>query len=219
MSRKDNVVQAPRCEPLPPRPIAVTLQEFNEPRPSFSSNVQHITKRSFFFGLGDAHFTLRQPYTECFWVSQPEDVSDFESVKVTAHDFESDHSSIEYEVLIDNSHRRPVLPENKNVAFNELLRPGRPLRFAPDTVQPVQVYKNSEPVSISVAEAAELSDAVYTVTYTPADINSAKTVQINGDRIQVIVTMRLFDTQQREPYIENLFLKGYEGGITWRQIM
>ena len=219
MSRKDNRDRAPRCEPLPPRPPALTLVEFNQPQPTFSSDVQHIKKKSFFFGIDESHFTLRQPFEQSFWASHPIDISLFEEIKLIAHDFEGDRSSIEYTFIFEDGRHVPVFPENKTAVHQESVGIGKDIRFVPSTERPIHVFDNGILSDVFLEDALEESPGRFTVSYVPSDIRKATIVPAEGNFLRVGITMRLYDKQTPEPYVEGLFLKGYEGGITWRQVI
>ena len=79
----------------------------------------------------------------------------------------SGQSSIDLSIL-DGIKELPILPLTTTRVFHERIYPGLPLRVPIDTSQPVQVYLDGVPVSISAAAAILSKEENYTVSYSPS---------------------------------------------------
>ena len=209
-----------RCHPMPPTPPQLMLTDFNEPKPSLTSDVQFVRKNDFFFGMDESFFVSRQPYAETFWVSAPVDINDFQEIKLSVQDFEPEHASIEYSLIFDDNLTLPVLPENKPAILHEKIAPGDTPRFSPDPAEPILIKQDNQPTDLTLQTLESMPEgSVYSVVYTPIDTETATTFATSHKTVRVAITMRLYDIQLREPYVEHIYLKGYEGAITWKRII
>ena len=121
-----------------------------------------------------------------------------------------ERGSIEYS-LINGSEIIPILPENETQAVDEKIFYKSPTRFAVDTKYPVVIKKNNEIVDMSLYNAINSNDGVYTVTYTPV-INAISSL-INGT-VKIKVIIRSYDTNHLT-FIKSIKIKKYGGNNLW----
>lgn len=121
---------------------------------------------------------------------------------------ENDDTSEILWYIVDGGTEIPVLPRSQKTVKNERLYPNMGTRFTVDSSMPTVIKKNG--VTVSTINDEELTDNVYTVSYTP--LNAWDIVPSNNTvRIKLIVN-RYGDNA---PIISNVGLRKKGRELAW----
>jgi hypothetical protein len=197
--------------PPPPPPARPRLEEFNVPRPTFTSDLQRVTKFSYFFGIDELNFKRRELNEVCCHITKNILIGNSEELELDVSYSAKEHASVEF-YIVDDQKEYPILPIGDDMVKNEKIFFKMPLRFKMDTNKPFTIKKDGEVVNISVEEAMNANDGLYTIDYHPIDGHSHVPTN-NVVRLKTI--LRLYDKDAEPPYVKSAALRGYGGEALW----
>ena len=193
--------------PPPPPPARPKLEQFNVPRP----DLQRVTKFSYFFGIDELNFKRRELNEVCCHITKNILIGNSEELELDVSYSAKEHASVEF-YIVDGQKEYPILPIGDDMVKNEKIFFKMPLRFKMDTNKPFTIKKDGEVVNISVEEAMNANDGLYTIDYYPIDGHSHVPTN-NVVRLKTI--LRLYDKDAEPPYVKSAALRGYGGEALW----
>jgi hypothetical protein len=121
-----------------------------------------------------------------------------------------ERGSIEYS-LINGTEVIPILPENQTKVLDERIFYKSPTRFTVDNTQDIIIKKDGEIINISLYQAINSNDGIYTVSYTPV-LNTISSLINESVKVKVII--RTYDVDH-PCYVSNIKIKKYGGNELW----
>lgn len=209
-------IEIPIIPPVQPI-IYPPFISWNEPAPTFSSNLKEVSKYSYFFGLDKLEIKNVEANQNCCFISQEillGNISEDCYIQFEGGSITSDSSSVEFYIL-DGGLEFPMLPIGNKLISNEKLFFGLDTRFAVDLSKEVIIKKNGFVVDMSLEKAKQSNDGIYTVTYYTTDEHSYKPI---NSSIKLKVIMRLYKKGTNSPYINKMKIRKFGGGTLWKDI-
>jgi hypothetical protein len=189
---------------------------FNVPYPTYSSKAEVVSKYSYFFGVDKVKLSNRLIKQNCCFISQDISIGQLEVGEFIQLDTEyitGDQSSIEF-YIIDGSMEKPIMPIVDTIISDEKVFYGLPSRFSIDESLKPEVKRNGMLVDLTFSQAKQLNDALYTVSYKP--VESYDYIALNST-IKVKVVMRLYDKNNKVPYISKMKIRKFGGNGLWKE--
>jgi hypothetical protein len=184
--------------------------------PTFHADRKTLSSYSYAFGLDKLKLYNAVVQQNCCFMSQEIPVGTFsegEYIQIDARYQITNVSSVEF-YIIDGSIETPVLPSNDTEAFNERIFYGVRPRFSVDTTKPITVKRDGIEVNITIDQAMQMNNGLYTASYTPLDGKNYKPI---SDTVKVKVIMRLYDKFSCAPYITKMKIRKYGRNGLWQQ--
>lgn len=196
--------------------------DFNEPIPTFKSNLTRTKKYIYYFGLDQVEAkNVQIDKTSCIVSSYIEvgNLGDEDYIQIDASYYSDANSSIEF-YIIDGEKEVPLLPINTSSVEHESLFVNLFTRFDIDTSKPVVVRNNgticSKPYLDVISKIDLWKDSSnrheYTISYTPLGGVNYKPI---NTKIQVKAIIRCYTVTDNPPYIENVCIRKYMKAGLW----
>lgn len=201
--------------PPPPRPMPPSepaYETFNVPMPTFSSNLQRQSRFIYFFGIDKVE--AKNIKIENTAIRQFAEVktNGAEWITLETQHYAPDKTGIEYS-LIDGTSEIPILPNGETTVMNERLFPNLETRFTVDRI--IDIRRNGEVVNLSIDEAKNKRDGLYSVSY---ETSNANTYRPTTETVGVKATLRSYSEDVDHPYIEGVQVRLYGGeGVLWQE--
>lgn len=149
----------------PPPPPFI---EFDEPMPTFNSDLKKLNKYTYFFGIDDMQLRHVSLNPTCCFISKSIELGTLdegEYIELDASYSADENSSIEF-YIIDGTNEIPIVPIKDTLIKNEKVFTGYETRFKVDKSKQVIVKRDGVTTNVSLDEAL-LNNQNYVLTYTP----------------------------------------------------
>ena len=195
-----------------PLPKSLTIETDNQNANYTEPSATKETKYIYRFGLDSVSIVNKTPTPISGYISQPMDIGTVSYIQLLVDQDEAD-TSTEYSI-IENNQETPILPVGQTHIVNEQLFIGLPLRFTPDTTQPIVIKKNGVETQMSISDLNKMTTTdVYTVSYTP--IKQSINYYPKTSSIKVKVIQRISSDNELPPTIRSLVIQRYGGTKLW----
>lgn len=202
----------------PPRP---SFKNFNEPVPTFKSDLKKAHKFSYFSGIDLLEAKRMETNPEVCFISKSVFVGslkEWEYIEFDAKYFCDEASCVEF-YIIDGEKEIPILPLSDNTVQNEKIFFEMDTRFPINMEQSILVKQGTRATNLSFNEAmSKATDSkmenVYNISYTPK--TSHKYIPFN-QTIKIKTIIRSYSIGKYSPYIKSMKIRKYGGNALWSQ--
>lgn len=200
---------------MPNVPARRGAELYNAFSSAVDADVATENKVAYFFGIDSVFVQYKAPDTTSGIVFHSIPLGRCSYVQLSANIALNDKSSVELYV-VDGTKETPILPIESTRVINEKLFFNLPTRFTVDTKCDIEIKKDGQIVkrTIEGLESLDLQSGLYTISYTP--LNAHKYYPDN-ETISIKAIQRLYDPSAEPPYIRNLLVHKYGGGLTWTE--
>lgn len=208
-SSSSNRYDPPYTPPPPPPKIT-----WNEPVPTFRSELKKVNQYTYFFGVDDFSAKSAVLNETCCFITNYIHVGamqDGEYIELDATYTVDKDSSIEFYIL-DGTNEIPIVPIKDKMISNEKIFQGLSTRFNIDNSVEPTIYYNGSPSTISLASAIEQKNG-YTITYKPS---SGYTYKPFHQDIKVKVILRSYAQDEYAPSVQSIRIRKYGGNALWK---
>lgn len=198
---------------MPEVPMRRTEELYNAFATASDVDVTTENKIAYFFGIDSVLMQYRAPDTMSGIVFHSIPLGRCSYVQLSADIVLNDKSSVELYV-IDGTKETPILPIESTRVINEKLFFNLPTRFTVNTKCDIEIKKDGQVIkrTIEGLESLDLQSGLYTISYTPLN---AHNYFPENETISIKAIQRLYDPSVDPPYIRNLLVHKYGGGLTW----
>lgn len=150
--------------PPPPPPFI----EFNEPMPTFKSELKKLNKFTYYFGIDDIQLRHVSLNPTCCFISRSIELGELSQddyIELDARYSIDAYSSVEF-YIIDGTNEIPIVPIKDKLIQNEKVFNGYPTRFKVDKTKPVIVKREGVTTNVTLEDALA-NNQNYVITYTP----------------------------------------------------
>ena len=166
-------------------------------------NAEATAAYSYFFGLDSFQAELRQAENTACLTIEDLGLIGCDKLELEAMQDMPDRTAIEYS-LVESGIEYPILPVGQTQIKDELLFYGLPVRFAINPAYPVVVKKGGEVTSLSISEAINKKDAVYTVDYVAAN---GSCYEPAGKNVGLKVVLRRYKDTAPSPRVISILMR------------
>ena len=204
--------------PSPSYPPKPPFLIYNQPQPTFNSDLKKINKYSYYFGLDSFKAkNVTNGYNSCF-ISKSiylDTIKKEDYIELEAKYNIDDTSSIEF-YIIDGEVEIPILPLGDLDVKNEKIFFGLNTRFTVDETANILIKQNDKITNYTLYDILNPSNIDtslnYNISYTP--ITSYK-YHPNNSSIKIKVIIRNYVLQETAPYVSLLKIRKYGGDALW----
>lgn len=196
--------------------------DFNEPIPTFKTDVKRVKKYIYYFGLDqieaknvqiDKTSCIVSPYIE---IGQ---LSDEDYIQLDVSYYSDINSNVEF-YIIDGEKEVPILPLKDTTIENESLFVNLFTRFNIDKTKPVTIKnkgatcnKSYENIISNINLWEDSSNRYeYTISYTPLE---GKVYRPINTKIQIKITLRCYEVNDNPPFVETVSIRKYMKKGIW----
>lgn len=202
----------------PPKPSFIS---FNEPVPTFKSDLKKVNKFTYFSGIDSIEAKRLETNPEVCFISKSVSIGtlkDNEYIELDAKYYCDDASTIEF-YIIDGEREIPILPVGDSIIQNEKIFFNMDTRFPIDKEKPVLIKQGVRATNLSFNEAnTKATDSkmenAYNITYTPKTSHKYKPF---NQVIKIKVIIRSYEINKYSPYIKSMKIRKYGGNTLWNQ--
>lgn len=169
------------------------------------------TRYFYTFGIDDVQIGTRKINPNCAMVTKEIKLNNTETIEIDAIHKINDNTSIEYSI-IDGDKEVPILPIDEERVINERIFFGLPLRFTVDESKNFVIKKDGKEINISIDDAINSNDGIYTITYTPLNAHQYKP---SNSTIRLKFVLRTYNEFATPPYISYVAIRNYGGDSLW----
>lgn len=196
--------------------------DFNEPIPTFSTNLTRIKKYVYYFGIDQVEAkSVQIDNTSCIVSSYIEigTLGEDDYIQLDASYYEDINSSIEF-YIIDGEKEVPMFPINATSIENESLFINLFSRFNINKTSPVIIKNNGVVCNKSyekiISDINLWEDSSnrneYTISYVPLDGKNYRPI---NTKIQVKIIIRCYEISDNPPCVENVRIRKYMKEGMW----
>jgi hypothetical protein len=190
----------------------------NKP-PHYPPPPQHIYKNfdkyTYFFGIDKIQIKHMAANNTCCLVTPEVFIDKLDQdnyIQLEANYITSDVNSIEF-YIIDGALEIPILPINDTIVSNEKIFYGMKPRFSVDYNSPIEIKRNGVLTPLTIDNAIQLNDAIYTVSYTPLNPYNCKPI---NSSVKIKIIERLYEENANAPYVAKMRIRKYGGDTLWQ---
>ena len=173
---------------------------------------------TYMFGIDSIEIKKVEQHSESAFISELIDIGTLkenEYIQLNIEQFNDENCSVEYSIL-DGDVDVPIIPIGTKHIENEKIFMTLPLRFTQDESLYAVIKRNGVVVDISLEDAKNQNDGIYSIDYTPS-LNYNYT-PINST-IRVKAVIRRFGPVQTNPYISSIKVRKYGGDLLWMETL
>jgi hypothetical protein len=198
---------------MPGVPMRRSEELYNAFAAASDADIVTENKTAYFFGIDSVSLQYKVPDATSGIVFHSIPLGRCSYVQLSADIALNDKSSVELYV-IDGTKETPILPIENDRVINEKLFFNLPTRFTVDTKRDIEVKKDGQVIkrTIEGLDSLDLQSGLYTISYTPLN---AHNYFPDNETISIKAIQRLYDPNAEPPYIRNLLVHKYGGGLTW----
>ena len=182
---------------------------------STNEQTKNFRMYSYIFGFDSIELKLVENETEGYFVSDYIQVGQMNSadyISLYTSEVKDENVSIEYAIL-DGEIECPIIPMNKEIVENELIQPPETKFLRRPNGEEI-IKKDGQFAGISYADALNMTDGKYTITYTPNVSYHGYTPMNKEIRIKVYIRSYGSNINQSS-YIDLITLRKYGEESLW----